>query len=166
MMWLGIVPAVFLIIILYLIFASFYLEIDSSKELLQFRYSRIASLRVKIINSSLILDLKILGWQKRIDPFKTTKKVSKPAKPKTKKKKRNIPFKKIIAVIKSFRINKCSLNIDSGDVALNGMIYPVFWGFSNISNQDFRINFTNQTELKLEVENKLGRIMWAYLIAK
>lgn len=122
-------------ILCYVFFAPFYLEIDSVSGFFRVRFHTVASVDLKIVDYSFILHINVLGWTKEIDVLKI-KRTSKDKKPKEKKvdKKKDtknswmkVTPTKIIAVLKSFKINKCDVLIDSGDVQLNGILYPIFY---------------------------------------
>lgn len=156
-----------LIVLLYLFFAPFYFEINTTNGLYRIRFHRLASISLKMIDSSLIAEVKIGWWTKQIDLFSIDKNADEKrtvAKKTVKaKKKKKFSFKKIKAVLKSFKISKCSISIDSGDMQLNGILWPVFYLFKVRSGKDFRINFIGENKIVLEVKNNLARMSWAYI---
>ncbi|HEY8780400.1 MAG TPA: hypothetical protein VIM16_02195 [Mucilaginibacter sp.] len=161
---------IFLLIIItffaYLLFAPFYLEINSISGLCGVRFHRLAFAKLVISESSVKIDLWIAGWRKRIDPFAKSVK-RKPTKksipPKQKKKPFKISFSSVKAVLKSFKINKCYLNIDSGNVQLNGLLFPGFYWLSKYTNKPLSINFLDRNEIILEIENNMARIIKALI---
>lgn len=158
-------------ILCYVFFAPFYLEIDSTEGVFRVRFHTIASVDLKIVDYSLILHIKVIGWTKEIDLLKV-KRTSKDKKTKEKKvgKKKEqkkslmkVTPKKIIAVLKSFKINKCEVFIDTGDVQLNGILYPIFYMAGYYSKKNIHINFINENVVRLEIENSVARMSRAYL---
>jgi len=163
MEWLVILVLIIIAVFAYLLFAPFYLELNSSSGLCGIRFHRLAYAKLIITDNTLIIDLWIAGWVRRIDLF------AKNAKPKAKliKPKRKKPFKvsfsRVEAVLKSFKINKCYLNIDTGNVQLNGMLYPCFYWVGKVSHRPVGINFLDQNEIILEIENNMARVIRALI---
>lgn len=151
----------------YLFFAPFYLEIDSTKGLYRIRVHWLASMSIKSVGDILLIELKLAGFTKQVDVFSAkAEHVRKPAAVSEKKQRKRSPaiqWKKVKAVLFSFRINKCRIRFDSGDVQLNGILYPLFYWISSYSGKDVRINFTGENEVVLEIQNSLARMSWAYI---
>jgi hypothetical protein len=154
-----------LFVFVYLLVAPFYLEIDSESALCRIRFHFLASAGLRVSDSSLILNLKIAGWKKRIDLLapRKQKKKSVEEKVKRQRKKTLIPFRKIWAVMKSFRINKCELSFDFGDMPLSGILYPLFQWLGILTGKSIKINFWNENKITLEIENNFARMIWAYI---
>ncbi len=164
---LGVIGAIFS----YLLFAPFYLEVDSTKGFLRLRFHRLASADLRIVDFYPILELRVFGWKKKMDLLKTMKtskeKSSKRKKIENKKGKKSswmkVTLKKIVGVLKSFKINKCELLIDSGNVQLNGILYPIFYLAGYYYNKNISINFVNKNVIILEIENSVARMSRAYI---
>jgi hypothetical protein len=148
-----------------LLFAPFYIEINSNDDLYRLRFHRLASAVILIKDYSLTINLQIAWWKKQIDPF--VKNPSKDAvrKPAAKRKSRypHVSFKTLKAIVRSFKINHLYINIDTGNVKWNGILYPAFYGLSQYVNKTILINFTGKTELELEIKNNIARMAWAYI---
>jgi hypothetical protein len=162
---------IFLIIILaalsYLIFAPLCLEINSIEGLYRIRFHRLASARLVANKGSFKIDLKIAWWHREIDPFaarmqskkREQSKKSAPAK----RKRPNIDFNVVMAVIKSFRVKKCFVTLDTGSMPLNGLLYPAFYLLSVRTGRTVEINFLDRNEIVLEIENSLARIIKVFI---
>jgi len=165
MVWLWTVLISIFSIAAYLLLAPFYLEIDSRSGLYRIRFHRLASVRFSIVNSSLIMDVQVTGWHKRIDLSAIKpkeKKVEEVSVPQVKRK-MNISFQRIWGVLRSFKVNKCRIAVDFGDMALDGILYPLFYWVRVWSKKDIGINFSGENELVLEIENNFIRMLWAYV---
>ena len=163
MLW-WLIPVLTLVFILsFLLLTPFYIELDSRSGLFRFRIQRIANAIIYIAESSLFIDLKIAWWQKKIDLFAPRKKVALKKEKKIKRRTHKIPVKKIWSVIKSFKINKCILNIDTGNMPLNGILYPLFAWLENRTEKPVAINFKGENVMVFETENNLARMLWAYI---
>ncbi len=153
----------------YIFFAPFYLELDSTRSLYRLRFHHLAWVRFKMIDDSLFMQFKILGWTKQLDILKEGRKVEQKkssAIQKTKKIKRapaTIPWKRIRNVLASFRINRCQISIDLGDVQANAFVYPLAYWISVKSKKNIAINFIGKNELVFEIQNSLARMSWAYI---
>lgn len=154
---------VFLIFI-YFLFAPFYLEVNTADGLYRIRFHWLISISLKTNTASPMLELRLMGQKKQIDLFsqKQTSK-QKPIIAKQKKRKVKISLKKIAGMLKSFKINKCIIHIDSGDMQINGILYPLFYWISCYSKRDVRVNFLGENKMILEIENNLARMSWAYI---
>lgn len=153
-------------IISYLLFAPFYLEISSRNGLCRIRFHRLASANLRIDGNTLLLELRLPGFIKKIDLFESQKEhEEKQVKRSTERKGagRKISWRKIKAILQSFKINEFKLSVDSGDMQLNGILYPVFYLISENRRINLEINFIDENEIELEIENNLARISWAYL---
>jgi len=69
------------------------------------------------------------------------------------KKHQGIKPKRILRLLKSFRIKKLSVNIDTGDYLLNARLYPVF-AFLNYHKGNFNINFEGSNKMVLHLQNR------------
>lgn len=149
----------------YLFFAPFYFEVNSSMDLYQLRFHRMASVRFKLKNNSLLAEIKLAFWLKEFDVFE--KRTISKEKPKKKEKKNEkeikIQWTLIKALLKSFKVNKFRMSIDFGNMQTNGILYPVFYGISTYTKKNIEINFLNKNEIVIEIENNLARISYAYI---
>ena len=71
--------------------------------------------------------------------------------------------KRFIRVLKSFKIDKWYVNIDTNDCALNGKLYPLTWAISSIG-YPVHINFIGKQDITLIVKNRLAKIIKAALL--
>lgn len=163
MEWLLILLFVVLTIVIYLLFAPFYLEIDSIKDLFRVRFHRLAAARLVIKERSVKVELIIAGWKREFDPFSRALYKSKPHPAIKKRRKSSISLPLIKAMVKSFKINSCYLSIDTGDMPLNGILYPGFYWLSRLTGKTFEINFSDKNELILEIKNNIARIIRVFI---
>ena len=166
-MWLLFLLAIFTIIISYLLFAPFYLEANSALSVFRIRFHKIAIAEIFISNRTLMVEIKLAGWKKQIDLLAPKAKKEKKKVKKTKRSKRqNFSFNKFKSIIKSFKVNTCYINLDFENVRWNAALFPVFYGLSRVTHQQFHINFIGQNQINLQIENNMARIIWAYLFNK
>jgi hypothetical protein len=168
-MW-WIIPIIFSLLIIYFLFAPIYIEMNSTAGLFRVRFHRIASSNFLIRNDSLFLNLKIGWWNKEFDLLKGKEKadrVKKITEVQKARRKKSIRFpsawKKIKGIVRSFRIRECYITIDTGDMPLNGILYPWFYLFSKRIRKIVMINFQGENTVILQINNSLARMLWAYI---
>jgi hypothetical protein len=151
----------------YLLLAPFYVEINSLTGLYGLRFHHLATGRLAIEEGSIIIDVCIAGWKKRIDLL--TKPASKTTKQTSSNKRRKpikLSFSLMKDMIKSFKINQCYLNIDTGNRPLNGIIYPLFYLAGTYFDRPVSINFLEKNEFILEIENNFANILKTIIHSK
>lgn len=168
MIWFLLILLILISVLTYLLFAPFYLEIDSTKGLFRLRFHLMMSARILFENSSLIVEIKSPIWNKRIDMIvhNERKKTIPPKKVLEKKKDGKsfkIKFSKIKAVLSTFKLNTFFVNLDSNDVLLNAKLYPVFLGLRIYTGKELYINFIGKNEIKIEIENNIARVILAFI---
>jgi hypothetical protein len=136
---------------------------DSSKGFYGIRFHRLASSEIQFSDNSFFLILHIAGWEKRFDLLKQASLQSKKLNKKVIKKRRALSFNKIISVIRSFKIEKFVFSVDTGNMPVNGILFPLFFWLGESSKKQISINFYDENVLKLRVENNLARMIRAYI---
>ena len=102
----------------------------------------------------------------KIDPLgRSMQRVEKTGK--RKKKKRNRDISKLMRarllalkeLIRSFRLKKLKLNLDTDDFILNSQLVPVF---TTINNQDLNlsVNFEGDISLFMVMKNRIASLLW------
>jgi hypothetical protein len=71
-------------------------------------------------------------------------------------------FKKMRLILKSFKIKKCFITIDTGNMPLNGMLFPWIYLLSIYTKKTVMINFSEKNIIILQIENSIARMLWAY----
>ncbi len=163
MAWLLVVLCIPVLVFPYFLFAPFFLEIDSTRNLWRIRIHRLASARLLVENNSFMIELMIAGWKKRIDISALKRNKEKPEAEKKRKSDRpKITISKVISVIRSFKVNACYVNLSFEDVLLNAWLFPVFSELRRYSGKQFYINFKDVNMVKIEIENNMARMIWAW----
>jgi hypothetical protein len=157
---LGIVTA----ILFYLLLAPIRIEINTRLNIYGARFHRLARVRFFSTPESMYMEWHVLGWHKSIDLLAISPQKAKRKENTESKKSGTMSAHKFIAVLKTFKISACHIVLDTGDMALNGILYPWLLGMGRLVNGDVRINFNNENSILLEIENNLLRLFWAYLI--
>lgn len=160
MIWLFVTLGVILIFLLYLLFAPFYLEMDSRKGLCRLRWHKIGQAQVRLTENSLMLETKIVGWHKEIDLLLRTTRKSRSTQ---NKKRRSLSWGKTKGLIASFKIKKLDIRLSFDDMPLNGILYPACFLLSQTTGRNIVINFWGENEIALEIENNFYRLIRAYI---
>ena len=148
----------------YLLFAPVYLEIDSRTTLCRMRFHRLMSVNL-VIDNSLNLELRIAWWKKTFDLLGAHKKTIRPAK-KRRRKRRQFPFGRFLSLLQSFKVNKFMIDIDTGEDYLNGILFPLFYLTGLKTGHDIRINFYDDSNLVIEIENNIISMLLAFIKPK
>lgn len=150
-------------VICYVLFAPFSLEINSFDNFYGIRFHYLASVNLVLMDDRLKINLNAMGWHWQTDPFaKRAKAETKPVKQK-KEKKSNFSLPLVKALLKTFKIKKCYLDLDTGDVQVNGILYPIAYWLGTYTAKPITINFLHHNEINLEIENNMARLIKAYI---
>jgi hypothetical protein len=159
MSWLLLLPVFLLILLGYFLFAPFYFEVNSITGLCKMGFNGLNA-RIYFKENLFVFDITIVGFHIKMD---SKKRQVNAGKNKVRKLKRKIPYRKILAVLKSFKVAKFYLSIDTGCNQANGILYPIFRWLSMRIGEDMRINFVNENEIILNIENNVVRAIRAYI---
>lgn len=148
------------------------LEISTLKKIYEIRLGKIVHGRLEISNEGIIaIRLKIVWWVKKIVLFPPTGETKKKIKDKEiiksahKKTKKN-PIKNIvgksISVLKSFKVKRFYLDIDTNDYILNAYLYPAFFAIKQWKGLNIQVNFMGREEVDILIKNNLLRMGIAF----
>jgi predicted membrane protein len=105
--------------------------------------------------------LKLFFWTKVLDPMKFKSKFKKEKR--VKKKRNKIKLRKLLAVLRSFKVEDCKMSLDTSDVIWNAKILvPATW-VSGLTSAQININYIGDNSLKIHVKNTAARILWAFI---
>ena len=91
-------------------------------------------------------DKSLVGWKTEIKKHRYT-----------------ISFKKILSVLKSFKIRQFRAEIDTGDCIFNSKLYPTFTLLNFYKGTQLSANFEGKNSVLLSLENRLIRIIKAII---
>ncbi|WP_299215347.1 hypothetical protein [uncultured Aquimarina sp.] len=81
----------------------------------------------------------------------------------TKKRKNRINIRTGLRLLKSFKVKKMLLDIDTGDCISNAKLYPVFAFLKYYTKGSFNINFDGRNEMALYVQNRPIHIIKSFI---
>lgn len=174
MLWWIVPVSIVVMTVMYVLFARLFVAIDSSAGTASVRFSRLAEISLTFNETLQVVRLKIGWWHKEYNMLQTEKydelvqaSKSDNAKPRTKSDHNSIRLReiipKIIGVVRSFKIRKCNISIDTGDMPLNGILFPWFYLLMLRTGRSIKINFVGENIIILEAENTIARMLWAYI---
>jgi hypothetical protein len=164
MVWLLILFIILFIFLAYILFAPVHIEIDSTKDLYGIRFHRLLRISLKT-DDDLLLELKLMRWKKRFSLSNPMQYKQQENRETTKPMKRKVVFKlnKIVPVLKSFKVKTFDISVDSHNMQLNGILFPIVYFAGFYFNKNIRISFVGENHLILYMNNTLGRMAAAYI---
>jgi hypothetical protein len=159
---------IFLLLLLTLIvcilFLPVRLEIDSNREIFRITMTKAISFHLLIVDNEPAGRLKIFFWKKlfRLTPQKPKERREK-IKTENSAPRKKFPLRKIVAALKSFRIKRLLIHFDTGDMAINGKLFPLFYALSYVLKRDIAVNFAGENQISVEIENNIARTVWSFV---
>lgn len=173
MIW-WILLILFLMVLSWLLFAPVRLYINTSEAAYQLTYGPV--LGVYLVPQGFITDwrirFKVLFFkfsfrigdmgQKRMEKKKRKKEIKKDRKTQKKRSPRKL-FQMMRRILKTFEIQVCRLEIDTGDVMWNAYLFPVSALLNRRKNIDINVNYDSRNSLEFLLENRAYRLAWAFI---
>jgi len=142
------------------------LYIDTAKNNYYLQLKGLAKANLLTDETEIIkVKLKVLFFNFYIYPFKpkkTSVKVKKTKKKTAKKSAKQIGIKKIIKLIKTFKVKQFRMDVDTGDYIANAKLYPLFT-LLNYKYGGFHVNFEDRNTMLLSLENRPIRIIKTFI---
>ncbi len=153
-------------IAVWLVVTPIKLIIDSTNNNYGIEWWGIGNLKVIPILNDFKLQISVLFWRKNIMLLEKSGQLAKkratknPRNSKRKKRKFNLSRIRFLKILKSFKIKVWQVNIDTGNVILNSYLFPFCYLLSN-KKRNLIINYTGKTDVKIEFQNSIGRMLSA-----
>jgi integrase len=153
MLW-AILIVLFISLVIYLLFTSLSVFIDTSANRYCLELKGIFSINAESHASEiLIFRLHIFFFDFIFYPLRPNKKKKIKTKKKYKKSKFFLTFKQVYRIIKSCKIKRFFMDIDTGDCITNARLYPAF-ALLNYKGANFNINFEGRNKLVVHIQNR------------
>lgn len=147
-------------IIAYLLFARVSLFIDTSTNQYFINLQGICRINAEKDETEILkLRLHIFFLHFIFYPFRTDKKK---LEIKKKKSRFSLTIKQAYRLIKSFKIKRFYLDLDTGDCITNAKLYPLF-SLLNYKRGHFNINFNGRNKLVLHIQNRPVYIIKSFI---
>ena len=144
-------------------FAPLQFVIDTRIPLISLRWLSIGNARITFENDKWWLKVSVLFFHKQWELQKlifTKKKIKRLKKPKQKRR-RKFKWSKMFRALKTFRVKKYEIAIDTGDYVLNAWLYPL--NFYPAVRKHLQVNFFDENYLVLEIRNTPWRLVYAFI---
>lgn len=153
------------LLILYILFMPINLCINTNSNQYYIQLKGLAKASIEGHEKELLrIELKVYFLKFYFYPFKknVTKKQKKEVEVSKKKKRRSFGVRKGMSVLKTFKVKRFLLDIDSGNCIFNAKLYPLFM-FLNHNIGGFNINFQGRNQLVLDIQNRPIRIIKSFI---
>jgi len=153
-----------LFIMVFLLCSPLRIVVNSQTDTFSLRWKGIVCVNFLFIRKQPFLSIQFLGFSRNYNLYQFGQKDEKKKQPKSKrsKKRSKLTFSKMRRLVQSFTVRSLYINLDTDDFIVNGYLVPVFQAL-NGHNKSFKINYIGRNEIRLIVENKLYRLIKAYL---
>ncbi|MEQ8477168.1 hypothetical protein [Fulvivirga sp.] len=149
------------LIVFWLLFSPITVRLDTVNNIYYLKLLGILTIFPSWTSGEFKISIQFPFYRFELDPT-DSRKWKKNEKVPSKKIKRNIPISKIISVIRSFKVKKFRINIDTDDYYWNALLTPLMLLFTHMGLQ-VSINFQGKNDCQLIITNSLWRMGWAYL---
>lgn len=162
MLWMLLVILI-LLPVCWVLLAPFEISVDTRILQAAFRWRTIGNALLVFENDKWMLQIKIFFFRKQWELEKLLFK-------KREKKKKNKPksrrsgtkkIKKMARLLKTFRISYLQAAIDTGDSAVNALLYPVY--SSSYVRAHLKINFADENYLVIKIRNAPWKLIYAFM---
>ncbi|MDE3740451.1 hypothetical protein [Maribacter polysaccharolyticus] len=165
MMWFFIGSLLIAVIIVYLLFLKMKLYINTDTRQYYLQVVGIVKASVEADKERLVrIHIRTFFMNFYVYPLEAgrrPKKKKKISKPKVSKGK-SFNYNRILRIIRTFKVNRLVLDIDTGNCITNAKLYPLC-GLSHLTNGQFNINFQGRNQLILQLDNRPIRIIKAFI---
>lgn len=159
----------FLIFLIYTLFTTIDLFIDTTSNKYYIQLKGLIKVSIEASKKEIIkAKLRLLFMNFYFFPLKV---LSEPKKKKSTDRNQStsmpstIKIQKGMQLLKSFKVKKFNLEIDSGDCILNAKLYPLF-SFLNFYIGNFKVNFQGKNRLILHLQSRPIYILKSFIIVK
>ncbi|MBV1923624.1 MAG: hypothetical protein KUG68_06335 [Flavobacteriaceae bacterium] len=150
-------------IIIYLLFARLSLFIDTSTNRYFIKLLGICSINAERDETEiLILRMHIFFMDFNFYPLRPDEKKKRKQEKKKGKSRFSLTIKQAYRLIKSFKVKRLYLDLDTGDCITNAKLYPVF-ALLNYRKGNFNLNFNGRNKLVLHIQNRPINIIKSYI---
>ncbi len=143
-------------IILYLMFIPVILEVDTIEQDYYLQIGTLAKIKLESHPNKIVqIRLRTIYRNFYFYPLipKSTKKISAPKRKNKNKKRSKMKIRTILKLIRSFKVKKLKVAIDTGDCIANSKWYPFFYFMNEYAGQ-WTINYEGANSLQLRLVNR------------
>lgn len=162
-----IILLVLLSVVTWLLLAPISVNVNTWNNDFSIKWTGIARASLGLKENELLIRLRVFFWRKDFFPLRASpKKPDKPKKPKPQKAKRSrwqqFSMKRVRKLMRAIRVRQFRFELDTDDYVTNAYLYPVAHFLSSPTRQ-LSVNFEGRTNLLLQIEIRLIRVIGAML---
>ncbi|MFI5187142.1 MAG: hypothetical protein ACHQF0_10480 [Chitinophagales bacterium] len=152
----------FLLLLCWLFFSPLEFQVDTRTPQASLRWISIGTAIIIYENDKWLLKIRVLFFSKQWDLEKLLFKEKKIKRiKKVKRKRKNIWFGKFLNLIKTFRVTKWQIAIDTGDCIKNAWLYPL--NFYPSTRHHLLINFSDENYFLIVIRNAPWKLAYAFM---
>lgn len=155
-----------LLFALYVLFVPVILYVDTKTNQYYIQIKGLAKASIESHEKEVIrIRLKVIFLNFYFYPFKdlASNKLKKKDKVVKRKKTKSFSFRKGISLLKSFKVKRFLLDIDTGNCILNAKWYPLFMFLNHSIGGRFNVNFQTRNQLVLHIQNRPIHILKSFI---
>jgi len=160
--FLTIILILFFLLVMYVLLAPIALYINTTKNEYYIKLPGLAKASIEEHKKELLrIKLKVLFLNFYFYPLRKNSDGKKQIE-KRRTRSRKIGIQTGLRVLKSFKIKRLYLDIDTGDSIANAKLFPLF-AFINYKIGNFNINFEGENQMTLYIQNRPIRIIKSFI---
>ncbi len=164
-MWLTVVFILFFLVLAYVLLAPINFYMDTATQRYDLSFGSLAKANLEMHKEALLrIKLKLLFMKFYFYPLKwkhaREKRTSK--KKKLGKSRRSLGPRKGLRMLKSFKVKRLLVDLDTGNCISNAKLYPLF-ALLNYHIGSFHINFEGRNRMALHMQNRPIRIIKSFI---
>ena len=155
----------FLVLMLYVLLMPIIFFIDTATNQFYIQLKGLATASLEKHSEEIVrIKLKVIFFKFYFYPLRKRALMSKQKleKRNMKKSRKRIGIRKIVGMIRSFKVKRILIDIDTGDCIANAKLYPIFT-FLNYHIGKFNINFDGRNRMALHMQNRPIHIIKSFI---
>jgi len=155
-----------ILVVIYLLLMPIILFVDTQTNEYYLQLRGLAKASIQADEKEVLkVKMKVLFLNFKFYPLRRKKSSSKSKKIKKYNKKnsgKRIKFRKYIRILRTFKIKRFFVNIDTGDCISNAKLFPIF-AFLNQTKASFKVNFEGRNQMVLHMQNRPINIIKSFV---
>ena len=149
-----IILILFLLVVMYVLWIPVILYVDTATDQYYLKLKGLSKASIEQHDKQLLkIKLSVLFLKFNIYPLKQLNLYKQKKSHHTKKKRTHMSISKSLQVLKTFKVERLFMDIDTGNYLLNAQLYPLVI-FLNYNNGNFHINFQGRNQLVLHLQSR------------
>jgi len=163
---LTVILSLLLLLVIYLLWIPIILFIDTRTNEFYIKLRGLAKASIQADKKEVLkIKMKVLFMNFKFYPLrrkKSSEKIKKIKKYNKKNSSKRVKFRQFIRMLKTFKIKRFFINIDTGDCISNAKLFPLF-AFLNQTKGSFQVNFEGRNHMVLHMQNRPINIIRSFI---